>query len=189
MRMGSLEEETVPKNIASSIKDEKFLNFFFSRIRWVQPEKTNILLEGGLCDQYPFVSLCGGEVNYIRPACSPIVFHSALFNGNNGDVLVYGGSLTQPFDESRLAVSKNSGRLYHELAHPLKGNKRGSDFGLLRSSIVIALADRLLPGTSDGSAWSFLRDDGSAVQIDWLPEWAEPGDWAMPYGSTQLAED
>jgi hypothetical protein len=170
-------EETVPKNIASSIKDEKFLDFFFSRIRWAKPEETDVLMESGFSDHYPFVSLCGREVNYIRPACTPIVYHSILNNDND---LVYGGSLTHPFDNSRLAISKKTGKLYHELLTPMKGTMSELDYGLLRSSIAISLADRILQGATDEEPWSFVCTDGATFQIDWLPEGAEPGDWAMP---------
>lgn len=117
-------------------------------------------------------------MNYIRPACSPIVYHSIL-NKCDGDNLVYGGSLTQPFDNSRLAISTKTGRLYHELASPMKGSKGKHDYGLLRSSVTVSLAERIIPGETHDEPWSFLSAEGNASQIGWLPAYAEPGKWAM----------
>ena len=68
---------------------------------------------------YPFVSVCGKEFNFIRPAATPIVFHSLMdTEDENGQRdLVYGGTkLKQPFDESTgIAVCEKTGRLYHKL--------------------------------------------------------------------------
>jgi hypothetical protein len=182
-------EETVPKNITSSIKDEKFLNFFFSRIRWTKPEEAEFLKDAGFRKHYPFVSLCGREVNFIRPACSPIVYHSIV---NSGSDLMYGGNLIQPFQYSNLAISKESGKIYHKLpkllreTSPTESNRpRTLEYGLLRSSIVISLSERILPTMSENDGrWNIVDSDGTACPIDWLPEGDEPGDWAMQYEST-----
>ncbi|OEU18644.1 hypothetical protein FRACYDRAFT_163328, partial [Fragilariopsis cylindrus CCMP1102] len=108
-------EETSPKNITSSIKDTKFLNFFFSKIRCATVKEIDFLIEEMDDDeediQYPFVSKCGFEINYIRPAATPIVFHTLVTN--NDDRLLYGGNLSVQFDSNRLAISKRSGKLYY----------------------------------------------------------------------------
>jgi hypothetical protein len=103
-------EETSPKNMATSIKDEKFLNLFFSRIRWASPTKIEHLAGFGFAGDYPFVSRCGAEINYIRPAATAIEFHSLV-----DWCLLYGGNLVQKFDSSRVAISEEKGRLYHQL--------------------------------------------------------------------------
>jgi hypothetical protein len=62
-------EETMPKNIATSLKSAKFLDFFFKQLR---PNPR----DGLFADEYPFISPCGKEMNFVRPfeRRSPIVF-------------------------------------------------------------------------------------------------------------------
>lgn len=174
-------EETSPKNIATSIKDEKFLNFFFSRIRWASPTEIEHLEGYGFAGDYPFVSKCGAEINYIRPAATPIVFHS-LVDG----CLLYGGNLAQKFDCSKLAISEGTGRLYHRLfvndgadiqTHSNKITKERLDlgYGLIRSSVAVSLSEHIQHKNSTGK----FRY-GSDFEIDWLPSLHEPGNWAMP---------
>jgi len=93
--------------------------------------------------------------------------------------LVFGGTLTQPFDCSRLAMSKKTGKIYHQLRFPLNHGS-GEDFGLLRSTVAIALSDNITPADSDEDPWTITRGDGEQVGIQWLPEHSEPGSWAMP---------
>ena len=52
-------EDMVPKNIATCLKAPKFLRFFFSHVK---PNDT------GKHEEYPFVSPCGPEMNFIKPA-------------------------------------------------------------------------------------------------------------------------
>ena len=136
------------EKVATCIKDTKFLNFFFRRMRKTTcQDRQRVLSElrsgcgtssdgdnffDDFCSygtqtsflgDYPFVSPCGKEINFIRPAdATPIVFHSLDVNRD----LVYGGSLTQPFEEERLRLSKKTGRLYHELARSEKNTYRSS---------------------------------------------------------------
>ena len=185
-------EETSPKNIATSIKDEKFLNRFFSRIRrWANNNnnkntkgdvellfKEQYELLSSLKEDYPFVSKCGSEINFIRPAATPIVFHSLV-----GDILFYGGSIGVLFESDRLAVSKKSGKLFYRIFHG-EGNcnrKNGTpeelmglEYGLICSSVGVALSNKI----SISKQEKFLYDD--VAEIDWLPSDYEPGKWAMP---------
>jgi Domain of unknown function (DUF4505) len=90
-------EETMPKNVATCIKDVKFLNVFFRRLRRLRPHEATLLqtASGIPVEDYPFVSPCrarsddgssrggnGGsttmEFNLVRPAATPFVFHSLL---------------------------------------------------------------------------------------------------------------
>lgn len=170
-----LSEQTFPKNITSSIKDPKFLNFFFRNLQYTGQRESRFLQESGVERDYPFVSLCGLEVNYIRPACTPIVFHSLVNND-----LAFGGSMTQPFDYPYLALSKSTGKIYHELRVPIKNGSSNEDFGLLRATVAIALSDNITPGNTDDDPWTIAREDGIEVPIQWLPKYSEPGSWAMP---------
>jgi hypothetical protein len=180
----TLIEETFPKNIATSIKDERFLNFFFTRIRWARPKDIKFLDDIGVAADYPFVSPCGKEINHIRPAATPIVFHSLI----NQD-LIYAGNLTLPFEHSQLALSEKTGRLYHQLYDPKEviNTKQSSSglttlgYGLVRSTVAVALSERILPGPGEMEEENmlFLTPEGP-VPIQCLPHYAEPGAWVLP---------
>jgi Domain of unknown function (DUF4505) len=134
---------------------------------------------------YPYVSPCGKELNFIRPASTPIVFHSLV---NEGKTLVYAGTMTQPLDYSRLAASKTTGRLYHQLISiggtnvartALHESSAAPEYGLMRSSVAVALSERIVHGHSDGGNLLILTPQGHHP-LPWLPEVAEPGAWALP---------
>lgn len=93
-------EDTWPRTIATCLKDEKFLNFFFSNLVANSVESSDR-------SRYPFVSPCGKEVNFVSCADTPIVFNR-LHQG----LLCFGGSLSVEFSPQNLRVSKE-GRLYH----------------------------------------------------------------------------
>ncbi|KAG7364992.1 protein of unknown function DUF4505 containing protein [Nitzschia inconspicua] len=175
-------EETSPKNIATSIKDEKFLNFFFSRIRPANDKEIKFLTEHEVQDDYPFVSPCGKELNFVRPAATPIVFHTYR---EHDSTLLYGGNLQQAFDSTHLVVSAKTGRLYHLFVPPIKKKENLSlpggekmAYGLIRSSVAVALSENIIIGR-DGDF--FYNDEH---KIDWLADENEPGAWAMPDDGT-----
>jgi hypothetical protein len=199
----STTEDTLPKNIATSIKNVQFLDFFFARIRRIKDQERDLLSRLGVEEHvYPFVSPCGPELNFVRPADSAIVFHGLVHENNDSiQSLVFGGSFKQPFDPSRLAISRYSGRLYHELiipsepseakeTTPLHGS-HGREYGLIRSSVAVTLSEHIAPVDTPGetrneeaahSGMSFARTDlGISFSIPWLPEESEPGPWAMPF--------
>mmetsp|Transcript_7743 Transcript_7743/g.11434 ORF Transcript_7743/g.11434 Transcript_7743/m.11434 type:complete len:293 (-) Transcript_7743:196-1074(-) len=123
-------EETRPKSIATSLKSEAFLNFFFRQIRRISDDEETELLKNDhdAAKDYPFVSRCGSEMNFIRPAdeFAPIVFHGLSSSsssscdsavGDSPTSLTFGGSLIQQFSSDALAISKTTNRLYHRLLH------------------------------------------------------------------------
>ena len=203
-------EETLPKNIATSIKDKRFLDFFFRMVRPIGLREKEIMEKYGVSqDEYPYCSPCGTELNFIRPAATPIVFHS--FDSSN-NTLLYAGTKTQKFQISDLAVSELTGRLYHKSDHmkkatallqkgtPVVGNEALSDrhhYALIRSAVVVSLSDHICPlpddffaqhddatvSTSKHSdlAFSLGGQEEGIHPIPWLPEQAESGDWAMPF--------
>lgn len=165
-------------------------------------------------DEYPYCSPCGKELNFIRPAATPIVFHS--FDPTN-NTLSYAGTKTQKFRTTELAVSKFTGRLYHKCDHMEKATvfsqKDASTVGtvdssvrhhyaLIRSAVVVSLSDKIAPvpddflsqhdsdsGANNHSGLSFsLGDQNDFQPIQWLPEQVESGEWAMPF-SEDAAED
>lgn len=119
-------EDTDPKNIATSLKSPRFLEFFFKQVR---PNDT------GLHEEYSHVSPCGREMNFIRSADLPIVFQDLrratgteierrestqdghIVNDEEGEncyELSYAeDALSVKFDPSALRLSSRTGRLYH----------------------------------------------------------------------------
>ena len=166
-------EETFPKNIATSIKDDRFLDFFFSRIRKAKKKDLDFLKEHDLQEDYPFVSRCGVETNFIRPASTPIVFHSLV-----NDTLFYGGSLRVPFQSDRLAVSKTSGKFYYRISKDDEKENTANqmEYGLICTSVGVALSNNINICENDEEKFLYGNDS----EIDWLPPHCEPGKWAMP---------
>ena len=90
-------------NIATCLKEPKFLDFFFRQMR------VNNLPEGSKHREngYNFLSPCGRELNFVRAADTALVF-SRL----SEDRFFYAPSLSVPFDKTALMVSPQ-GRMYH----------------------------------------------------------------------------
>eukprot|EP00978_Attheya_sp_CCMP212_P037492 scaffold177261_cov53-Attheya_sp.AAC.2 len=203
-------EETIPKNIATSIKNVQFLDFFTRRIRKVKPREVQILEELGVNGDYPYVSPCGSELNFIRPADVAIVFHS-LENMYESPNLLFGATLTQSFSPEKLAISNKSGHLYHEIGSSKRRasaiSKSGvvedseenesmtfhpsdKEYGLIRSSLAVTLCEHIIEGSmnkhnlDDTTIYSGMdfHDPitGKLYPIIWLPNNAEPGPWALP---------
>ncbi|KAJ1674893.1 hypothetical protein EV182_002349 [Spiromyces aspiralis] len=110
-----------PRNITSCFKDRRFLNFFFQRLR---PNTT-----GQHEGQYPYISLCGKEVNYLEPADTPVVYTDLV---NEGKQLVWGGALLMPFNPANLHVHPVSGYVYHPSPDPALGK-----LALVSSSTIL----------------------------------------------------
>ncbi|XP_032037076.1 UPF0598 protein C8orf82 homolog [Aythya fuligula] len=111
------------KNFITCFKDERFLTFFFERLR---PNRS-----GRYEAAFPYLSPCGRERNYVRCEDRPVVFTRLLPPGTTGttsttssatgstaapQMLSYCGGgerLAVPFEPPRLALRPENGRLYH----------------------------------------------------------------------------
>ncbi|MBM9578737.1 DUF4505 family protein [Leptospira sp. 201903070] len=82
----------------SELNDPNFLDFFISRIR---KNKT------GLHTEFPYLSICAGEWNFIQPETSVFVFQRL-----EEAKLFYAPSLALPFQPNQLRIFRNS------LVHP-----------------------------------------------------------------------
>ncbi|XP_062279692.1 UPF0598 protein C8orf82 homolog [Scomber scombrus] len=128
-------DDTKVKNFVTCFKDKKFLVFFFSRLR---------VNQSGRYEDFPFLSLCGRERNFMRCDDRPVVFTHLLQNhegpqGIKGDqeLLSYCGGaekLTAPFRPEALYMHPDSGRVYHPCS------ERTGSVGLVRSALAIELS-------------------------------------------------
>ena len=155
-------EDTAPKNIATSLKSDKFLNFFFRQLKC---NKTNNF------NDYPYFSPCGKESNYIKCADTPVVFSEILKDekkeGDNNYKLVWGHSLSIPFQPDKLRISIDTGRLYHPF--PVKNAKKfgqSTMFGLLKSHLTISISNRI--GSYGNNNFNNNGNDD-----DWYFEWGD----------------
>jgi hypothetical protein len=174
-------EETLPKNIATSLKNPGFLDFFLSNLK-ICSARDHQLLPPRVRDEYPYVSLCGIERNFVRPADSPIVFVSIDMDESSNFQLHFGASLRQIFDPSCLAISRRTGRLYHQLVGDVtRLHKETGGYGLIKSSVAVTLSDRMVTGNAEDDSGMYFDFNGVLYSIPCLPDSAEPGVWAMPY--------
>lgn len=125
--------------------EKKFLAFFFRRVR--------LNLTDRYREDFPYISPCGVEMNYIHCDDVPIVFthlldengeliqdirgHAESHDGSLSERLSYGGAgniLTVPFEPEKLCMLPESGRVYHSAADNVGG------VGLVKSSLALELS-------------------------------------------------
>lgn len=129
-------DDTKVKNFVTCFKDKQFLVFFFNRLRSNQ--------SGRYEEDFPYLSLCGRERNFVRCDDRPVVFTHLLQSpaglpGTMGDqeLLSYCGGaekLSVPFRPEALYMHPVSGRVYHPCS------EREGGVGLVRSAMAIELS-------------------------------------------------
>ena len=105
--------------------------FFFKRLKINNTDRYR--------EDFPYLSLCGTERNFVRCDDKPIVFTHILpgETPDEGDLLAYnwaGDKLTLPFEPEKVCMYPESGRVYHPA--PIKTG----GVGLVRSVLAIELS-------------------------------------------------
>lgn len=161
-------DDTKVKNFITCFKDKQFLKFFFKRMKTNQTDRYR--------EDFPFVSPCGREMNYIRCDDLPVVFATIIEDpddNNTPGVLTFSGIgdiLTFPFEPEKVCMLPESGRIYHP------GPEKVGGVALIKSSLAIELSPyfEYRKGTQDNdppthfnwkgicyelnnSMWKFLR--------------------------------
>nr|XP_020457568.1 UPF0598 protein C8orf82 homolog isoform X2 [Monopterus albus] len=141
-------DDTKVKNFVTCFKDKQFLVFFFSRLR---PNQS-----GRYEEDFPFLSLCGRERNFLRCDDRPVVFTHLLqspagLRGVMGDqeLLSYCGAaekLSVPFRPEALYMHPISGRVYHP------GSERLGGVGLIRSALAIEFSPFFVYAAEQGQS-------------------------------------
>lgn len=145
------------KNFTSCFKEKKFLQFFFSRIQ---------LNETDSYPEFPFLSLCGRERNYIRCDDLPLVFtHQTTKEtpeGTKEEHFAYGNAgdtMTLPFQPSELCMQVETGRVYHPAMDRMGG------VGLVRSKLAIQLSTHFIFGDGDEQPPTHIHWRGKEVKL------------------------
>ena len=138
-------ESEIYRNIATCLKDPKFLRFFYNQLR---PNTNKDSVNG---QSFPFISPCGSEKNFVTPEdpLSCIVFTD--FNPTT-DTLVYGGGSAHKFKPSDLVFSHSTNRIYHRISEHRHLNQH---LALLHSDIAQVLSERIDLNIGDGKLTTF----------------------------------
>ncbi|ETN66052.1 UPF0598 protein C8orf82 [Anopheles darlingi] len=118
------------KNFTSCFKEKQFLEFFFKRLKLNDTERYR--------DEFPFLSVCGRERNYIRCDDLPIVFTHIVRDGEGKERLAYAHAsdkLSVEWQPDRICMFPASGRVYHPAP------ERYGSIGLVRSKLAIELSN------------------------------------------------
>ncbi|KAJ8970663.1 hypothetical protein NQ314_001082 [Rhamnusium bicolor] len=116
------------KNFTSCFKEKKFLKFFFNQLRFNNTERYR---------EFPYISLCGKERNFVRCDDYPFVFTHVVtipINGRQETCLAYnhaGDLLSLKFQPEQIFMSPKTGRVYHPAP------ERVGSIGLIRSKLAI----------------------------------------------------
>ncbi|XP_025162099.1 UPF0598 protein CG30010 isoform X3 [Harpegnathos saltator] len=119
------------RNFTSCFKDKKFLAFFFKHLK-----ENNT---GRYMSDFPFLSICGIERNFVRCDDLPLVFTKVIQKHNTEtdteeDWFSYAHAddlLTVRFEPQKLFMNISTGRVYHPAPEKVGG------IGLVRSKLAI----------------------------------------------------
>ncbi|XP_022901798.1 UPF0598 protein CG30010 [Onthophagus taurus] len=122
-------DDSKMKNFTSCFKEKKFLRFFFNQM---------LLNKTDRYKEFPYLSMCGKERNYVRCDDFPFVFTHVMKKINKEEkeelVLAYnhaGEMLTYKFQPEMIFMLPESGRVYHPAPEKVGG------IGLVRSKLAI----------------------------------------------------
>lgn len=152
-------DDSKMKNFTSCFKEKDFLVFFFKRVR---PNKS-----GRYEAEFPYISLCGRERNYIRCDDLPIVFTHVIQKTKNDreeDWLCYahaGDRLAVRFEPNKLCMLPESGRVYHPAMKEVAG------VGLVKSSLAFELSKLFVfeKGVADKTPPTHFTWKGSTYEL------------------------
>nr|XP_003699984.1 PREDICTED: UPF0598 protein CG30010 [Megachile rotundata] len=148
------------KNFTSCFKDTKFLIFFFKNL--------GINVTNRYTEDFPYISRCGRELNFVRCDDLPFVFTKIVqtkddLTGEVTDVLFYARVeklLQVKFQPDKLYMNVHSGRIYHPA--PAKGGK----IGLVASKLAIELSSQFEFENGEENAPTHFNWRGKRYSLD-----------------------
>lgn len=129
------------KNFTSCFKDKPFLEFFFKRVRLNTTDR--------YAEEFPYISLCGRERNFIRCDDLPIVFTNVIEKEIKGKIehrfcYAHAGDLLHvEFEPNKIYMAIENGRVYHPA--PIKYG----GVGLVMSKLAIKFSKDFHFGNGD----------------------------------------
>ncbi|XP_011310635.1 UPF0598 protein CG30010 [Fopius arisanus] len=146
------------KNFTSCFKEKKFLAFFFRRLKRNDTDRYT--------EDFPYLSLCGRERNFVRCDDLPIVFTHVLQTPENLNLFSYahaGDLLVVPFQPDKIFMSTNSGRVYHPAPETTGG------IGLVRSKLAIEFSNsfEFLKGEESDPSHFTWKGTRYTLDSDW----------------------
>lgn len=149
------------KNFTSCFKEKKFLRFFFSQLR-----KNNT----GRYPEFPYLSPCGKERNFVRCDDYPTVFTHVIKKTNQQGVeephLAYNHAaelLSLRFEPKRVIMLPETGRVYHPAPEKVGG------IGLIRSKLAIEFSRYFTFNNGENRPPTHFEFDGISYELD--TEW------------------
>jgi len=150
------------KNFTSCFKDKKFLAFFFKRVKMNET--------GRYLEEFPYVSPCGREMNFIRCDDRPIVF-THLLSQDAKDVFCYAhvNELFVDFQPDHIFMDPENGRVYHP------GPSKVGGIGLVCSKLAIAFSKdfEFLNGQDSPPTHFTFQGTRHELNQDWFKEQIE----------------
>lgn len=148
------------KNFTSCFKEKKFLKFFFDRVKFNDTKRYQT--------DFPYLSLCGRERNFIRCDDTPIVFTHVVESPDANHKIQYnhaGNVLQIDFQPEKVYMNPETGRVYH----PFPLAKVGS-IGLIRSKLSIELSRffEFAGGEQNGPTHIWWKDKKHLLQNNWV---------------------
>jgi hypothetical protein len=140
--------------------EKKFLVFFFDRLR--------VNESGRYLPDFPYISLCGRERNFVRCDDKPMVFTHVLEAADGTLRLSYahaGDLLTVPFQPNYIYVDPSTGRVYHPAPERVGG------IGLVRSQLAIEFSQHFIfePNKSEPCKFKWQGKTYDLI-TNWLPK-------------------
>lgn len=133
------------------IAEKEFLKFFFKRLRINETERYS--------KEFPYLSPCGRERNFVRCDDLPVVFtHLEEVDGKSVLPYSYCPGFTVEFQPSKLYMS-SSGRVYHPGPEHLHG------VGLIKSKLAIELSQGFKFDEDSGKP-TYFRFNHQDYQLD-----------------------
>ncbi|XP_066255354.1 UPF0598 protein CG30010 [Euwallacea similis] len=141
------------KNFTSCFKEKKFLRFFFNQLRLNTTDRY---------PEFPYLSICGKERNFVRCDDYPIVF-THIIKKSDKYLLAYnhaGELLTVPFEPHKVFMKPETGRVYHP------AQERAGSIGLVRSKLAIEFSSHFTFGQGEENPPTEFQFMKETVKLD-----------------------
>ncbi|KAJ8954423.1 hypothetical protein NQ318_011098, partial [Aromia moschata] len=145
------------KNFTSCFKEKKFLKFFFNQLRLNTTERYR---------DFPYISLCGRERNFVRCDDYPFVFTHVvkkMTKDQEETHLAYNNAadlLTLNFQPEKMFMLPETGRVYHPAP------ERVGSIGLVRSKLAIEFSKYFVFNEGETKPPTHFIYEGTKYELD-----------------------